>query len=150
MSALGERTPAAASPGPCGLAAAGGKPASGGSIFQVEQQQQQQHRLGLSLLPEAAFGGVWLGQIPLPQVLPRSKVSVPLVPPEEALPAVDPSEAAIPPRSVPPLQTPSLGRSGAFSQMQPTPSICNKGTDKQAFKCNTVALQNQHYIPCPT
>lgn len=55
--ALGERTPGAASPDPCGLAAAGGKPGNGGgTIFQGQQQQQQQHSLGLSLLPAAAFG----------------------------------------------------------------------------------------------
>lgn len=62
--ALGERTPGAASPDPCGVAAAGGKPGSGGgTIFQGEQQQ---HSLSLGLLPEAAFGALLPGAAPCP------------------------------------------------------------------------------------
>lgn len=90
------------------------------------------------------------GQLPVPQVLPRNKVSIPLALPEEPLPSADPSEAAVPVLSLQPLPTPSLVRSGACSQMQPAPSVYNKGTDKQAFHCNTVSLQGHDYIPCPT
>lgn len=148
MCALGERTPGAASPDPGGLAAAGGKPGSkGGTIFQEEQQQ---HRLGLSLLPAAAFEVVLLGHFPLPGALPRNKVSVPLALTEEPLPSADPSGAAIPLPSLLTLQRPSVMKSGALSQGQPTSSIYDKGTDKQAFNSNTVSLQNRDYIRWPT
>lgn len=108
-------------------------------------QEEQQHSLGLSLLPEAAFGAALL-----PQVLPRNKVSIPLARPEEPLPSADPSGAAIPPLSLPPLQTPTPVRSGAFSHVQPTSRTYEKGTDKQAFNSITVSFQNHDYIPCPT
>ena len=126
----------------------GGKPGSGEGTTFVEEQQQ--HSVGLSLLPGAAYGVVLLGQLPLPQVLPRNKVSIPLALPEEPLPSADPLEPAKPLLSLLSLQRPSHIRSGASSQMQPTPSIYNKGTDEKTINSNTVCLQKQDYIQCAT
>lgn len=94
---------------------------------------------------------VLLSQLPLPQVLPRNKVTAPSPGPWSArvsLAPADPSEAATPPASLSPLPAHSA-ITNVFLRVQQSPSAWETGKDNQVLNPKALSCPTQEYLLCP-